>query len=804
MIFNYLKTTLRNVKRYPTYSFINITGLAIGMACVILILLFIQDELSYDRYHEKAARICRVVDSFDVAGGLEREFALTSAPFAPNLKQDFPEVEDAVRLLTRRHMVTYQDKKYYEDFLFYVDASVFNIFTFPLAAGNPETALAAPNTIVISESTALKYFGKDDPVNKTLNINDQDYVVTGVMKDMPKNSHFYAQIFASMKTHEKDPELQEQFFQSWARHEFYTYLLLHEDYSPEDLQAKLPAFIEKYAAQEIKTILGGRLSSRLQPLKSIHLHSHLQMEINPNGDIKYVSIFSVIALFILLIACVNFINLATARSVNRSKEVGLRKVVGASRYQLIQQFLGESLFFTLFAFILALFVIVLVLPPFNSLTGKEITTNYLTHFTLLGSVGLLLVFVGLLSGSYPAFFASRYQPSNVLKKTVNIRSGKSCLRKGLVVFQFTISIVLFIATAVVLDQLDFLRNRKLGFNKEHVIVIPIRSNSIRKNAEAIKAELMQNPNITSGTITIGVPGGIVAGDAIKLVTEEGKQTLTLRMIYADHDYVKTMGMEIVQGRDFSKSMSTDATEAFLINEAAVQELQLKNPLETQFEWGGEEYDYGIHKKGRVIGVVKDFQFQSLRDAINPLIIHIWPQNTFVFAIRIRPDDIPGTVAFIESQWKDLDPAHPFEYSFMDETFDRIYRSEEKLGKIFGVFSMLAIFIAALGLFGLSLFMVEQRTKEIGVRKVLGASVGNIFTLLSKEFTILVLLANLFGWPVAYFLMHNWLENFAYRVNIGFWIFIIAAIVAFVIALVTISFQAMKAALTNPIESLRYE
>jgi putative ABC transport system permease protein len=657
---------------------------------------------------------------------------------------------------------------------------------------------------VISEITALKYFGKDDAMNKSLSINDQDYVITGIMKDMPKNSHFYAQILASMKTFENDPEMQKLFFQTWARHEFYTYLLLHDEDSSENLEAKFPAFIEKYAAQEIKTILGGGLCSRLQPLKSIHLHSHLQMEISPNGDIKYVVIFSVIALFILLIACVNFINLATAKSVNRSKEVGLRKVVGASRYQLIQQFLGESAFFTLFALFLALILIAFALPLFNSLTGKEMEMNYLVNFSLLGGIGLLLVFVGLVSGSYPAFFVSRYQPANVLKKTVNIRSSKSYLRKGLVIFQFTLSIILFIATAVVLDQLDFLRNRKLGFDKEHVVVVPIRSNSIRENAEAIKAEFMQNPNIISGTITIGVPGGVVAGDAIKLVTEEGIKTLTLRMIYTDHDYVKTMGMEIVEGRDFTKEMSTDATEAFLINEAAVRELQLENPLETQLEWGGNDYDYGIHKKGRVIGVVKDFQFQSLKDAINPLIIHVWSQNTFVFALRIHPDNIPETLTFIESKWRELDPAHPFEYSFMDETFDRLYRSEEKLSKIFTVFSILAIFIAALGLFGLALFMAEQRTKEIGVRKVLGASVGNIFALLSKEFTILVLMANLFAWPIAYFLMFKWLENFANRVSIGFWVFIIAATVAIFIALVTISFHAMKAALANPIESLRYE
>jgi putative ABC transport system permease protein len=802
MIFNYLKIASRNIKKYKTYSFINITGLAIGMACVILIILFIQDELSYDKYHEKADRIFRVVDSFEVPGGIGRDFALTSAPNAPTLKQDFSEVEDAVRIISRRWMVTHEDKKYFEDHLFYADASLFNIFTFPLVSGNPETVLTAPNTVVISEITAQKYFGNDEAINKILHINDQDYVVTGIMQNMPKNSHFYAQIFASMKTFEKDPEFQELYFQNWARHEFYTYLLLHEGHSFEDLQAKLPAFIEKYAAQQIKTILGGSLSSKLQPLKRIHLHSHLQMEISPNSDIKYVTIFSVIALVILLIACVNFMNLATARSVNRSKEVGLRKVVGASRYQLIQQFLGESLFFTLFSLLLALILIAFVLPFFNSLTGKELEMNNLTNFILFISMVCILLFVGIISGSYPAFFISRYQPASVLKKTVSVRSGKSFMRKGLVIFQFGISIILIIATAVVLDQLDFLRNRKLGFDKEHVVVVPIKSNSIRKNAETIKTELMQNPNIIGCTITIGVPGGLVAGDAIRMVTDEGKKTLTLKMIYTDHDYIKTMGMEIVQGRDFSKEMSTDASEAFIINEAAVRELQLETPLKMQVEWGGS--DYGTEKKGRIIGVVKDFQFQSLKDEIDPLMMHIWSQNTFVFALRIRPENIPGTLAFIEGKWKGLDPAHPFEYSFMDETFDKLYRGEEKLSQIFSIFSMLAIFIAALGLFGLTLFMVEQRTKEIGVRKVLGATVGNIFVLISREFALLVLIANLFAWPLAHILMRKWLQNFAYRVSLELWIFIFAAALAFVIALFTISFQAMKAAMANPVESLRYE
>lgn len=797
MIKNYLKIALRSIKKYKAYSFINILGLAIGISCCLLILLFVQDELSYDRYHEKADSIYRLVDSLDVDHPRSRHYALSSAPFAPALKNEFPEVEDAVRLFSgRSRMMAYQEKKYYEYGLFFADSSLFGIFTFPLKKGNPDTALDAPHTIVISESTALKYFGREEPMNKTLKIDDQDYLVTGVMEDMPRNSHFHADMFGSMKTLEQIPGVQERYFQSWARHEFYTYLLLREGSSAEDLEAKLPGFIDKHAAAQIKTILGSTLSSHLQPLKSIHLRSNLQHEISPTGDIKYVYIFSVIAVFILLIACVNFMNLATARSASRSKEVGMRKVVGATRSQLIKQFLGESLLFTLFAMFLALIFVKAALPYFNALTGKDLDVRYLDNFVLLGSILFILIFVGIISGSYPSFFISRYQPANVLKGSSSVGPGKSLMRKGLVILQFSISIVLISATVIVMDQLDFLRNRKLGFDKEHVVIVPIRTNAVRENAEGIKADLKQYPDILSATISIGVPGGIIAGDAIQLITEEGKRTITVKMIYTDHDYIKTMGMEIVEGRDFSREMSTDATEAFIINQAAVRQLQLKNPLETQFEWDD--------KKGTVIGVVKDFQFESLKDEITPLVIHIFTASTRVFAFRIRPDNVPATLAFIENRWQQLDPAHPFTYTFLDESFDRLYRSEEKLGKIFSVFSTLAIFIAALGLFGLALFMAGQRTKEIGIRKILGASQARIFVLLSKEFAILVLLANILAWPTAYIFMQQWLQNFAYRVNIQPWIFVLSATIAFVIALLTISYQTLKVAMADPVESLRYE
>jgi putative ABC transport system permease protein len=797
MIRNYVKIALRNIQKNKAYSFINIFGLAIGMACCLLIVLFVQDELSFDRYHEKGDRIYRLVDSFDVAGELSRFFALSSAPFAPALQAEFPEVEDAVRLmLGRRRMVTYKDKKFYEEGLIFADASLFNIFTFPLVKGDPDSALQAPGTLVVSEKIAQKYFGNSDPVNKSLKINEQEFLITGIMTEIPGNSHFHADMFASMKTIEQIPSIQERYFKSWARHEFYTYLLLKDENAAVGLKEKLPEFIEKHAAQQIKGILGGTLHSDLQPLRSIHLHSQLQHEISPTGDIKYVTIFSVIALFILLIACVNFMNLATARAANRSNEVGLRKVVGASRSQLVKQFLGESVLFTLVSLFLGLIFVRLALSFFNALTDKQIAAQSLSHPVLLLCILVILIFVGFVSGAYPAFFMSRYQPAKVLKGQVKLGSGRSLLRKCLVIFQFTISIVLIISTIVVLFQLDFLKNRKLGFDKDHVVVVPIRKGTIRKNAESIKAELFQNPNILKATMTIGVPGGVVAGDAIKLISDEGEKTLTVRMIYTDHDYIKTMGMEILEGRDFEKTMSTDTESAFIINEAAVRNLQLQDPLNTRFEWD--------RKKGKVIGVVKDFQFQSLKEEINPLVIHIWPTNTYVFAIRIRPTNIPETLAFIESKWRELDPAHPFEYSFMDDTFDQLYKSEDRLSQVFSVFSLLAIMIASLGLLGLALFMVEQRTKEIGIRKILGASMGKIFVLLSKEFALLVLCANLFAWPTAFFLMRGWLQNFAYRVDIAAWIYVAAAVLAFMVALLTVSFQAVKAALSDPVKSLRYE
>jgi putative ABC transport system permease protein len=793
---NYLKIALRHVRKHKVHAFINIAGLALGMACCLLIFLFVRDELAFDRHHANGDRIFRLVDGFDVGKGWEGYYALSSAPFAAALKREFPQIEDAVRFLPgRRRLVTRGETKAYEDNFFYADGSVFGIFTIPLVKGDPARALVEPNTLVVSERIASKYFGRDDPVGKTLRINDRDFLVTGVMADWPRRSHFAADLLGSMKTAEQAPGMRERFFDNWVRHEFYTYLLLRDAAAAETVEARLPGFIEKHAAATVKEVAGATLSSRLQPLTSIHLRSHLQLELGANGDIRYVAIFSVIAAFVLLIACVNFMNLATARSAARGREIGLRKVVGASRVQLIRQFLGESFLFTALALILAVLFAVLALPAFNALSGKALGPRDLLNAATAGSLLAILLVVGSLAGTYPAFFLSSFRPAAVLKGG-RTASGRPLLRRILVVGQFGISVALIIATVVVLDQLDFMRNGKLGFKKDHVVVIPVRSGSVRTNIESIKADLKGNPSVLAATLANGVPGAQLAGDSLDLLTDEGKKRVSVAMIYCDHDYVATMGMEIVEGRDFSREMATDAKEAFLVNEAAVRVLGLAKPLEARMEWDD--------LAGRVVGVVRDFQYQSLRQEIEPLVFHIAPNYAGVLAVRIRPDHVPDTLAYLERKWKDYAPAHPFEYSFMDETFDSLYRGEERLGRIIGLAAGLAVFVASLGLFGLALFSVEARTKEVGIRKILGASPGRIAALVTREFLALVLLASALAWPAAFLLMRNWLRNFAYRVEMGPWVFLFSAGAALAVALLTISVQTLRAALSDPVKAIRYE
>ena len=802
VLYNILKIAYRNIKKYKGYAFISILSLTIGMTCFLFILIYILEELDFDRYHKNAGRIYRLADSYHGPGGIRQDFATSPAPYVPTLKKDFKSIEEAIRIFPQRRLVEYKKQQFYEDHLFFTDAAIFKIFTLPFHKGDPKTALVNPYTVVISEEITAKYFGGSDPLNQILKIENEDYLITGVMHNMPKNSHFYADIFASMKTLEQDPVYQKGHFQTWARHEMYSYILLRKDFPASELQTKLPEFLKIYSAEEIKTNLGGYLSTQLQPLTRIHLHSDKQSEIQRNSDIKNIYIFASIALFILFIACINFMNITTARSTTRAKEVSIRKVVGADRNHLIKQFLHESIFFSLIAMVLAALLFEFTQPWFAALTGKSFSILGVTNLVVPGCLFGIMIFLGLFSGSYPAFFLSGFEPAQVLRGIFTLGRGHSRIRKMFVVFQFGISIVLIICTIVILNQLDLVQNQMLGFDKSNVLVVPISTNSIKQNAQAIKDELKQNPRILNSTISVGVPGGLMATDAITWFAEGGKQLLTVKMIYTDYDFIKTMDMKIIKGRDFSQNFLTDTTDAFIINESMVKELQLIDPLKTRFAWGGEWH--GKEKEGQVIGVVKNFQFQSLKTDIEPLVIHIDPDRTRVFVIRIKPDNLTDTIDFIKKIWAKVDPGHLFEYSFLDDILKQQYTAEEKLSLIFGYFAGLALIIAALGLFGLIAFIAEQRTKEIGIRKAVGASTCQIFALFAWDFVGLVSLSNIVAWPVAYFLMYKWLRNFAYRVNLRLEIFLLAGALAIVIALLTVSYQALKSAFSSPVNSLRYE
>ncbi|MFQ5771096.1 MAG: ABC transporter permease, partial [bacterium] len=780
MFRNYLKIACRNLLKYKAYSFINILGLAIGMACGILILFFVQDELSYDRYHEKADRIFRVSrEWFNSDGSSSLHLGHVAPPIAPLLKTDFSEIIQAVRITSGGNpLLNYQDKFFQESQFYFADPEIFEVFTLPFSKGDPKTALTSPNNVVLTESMAQKYFGSEDPLGKVINFEIQgevkvDLKVTGVMKDVPRNSHFHFDFLGSMIALEQafgDAE-----FQNWGSNNYSTYLLLPEGYDYRHLEAQLPAFIDKHYGAYIQRNRGEpppqapslRNKLHLWKLTDIHLHSHLDSEIEANGNIVYVYIFSSVAFFILLIACINFMNLATARSANRAKEVGLRKVVGADRKRLILQFLGESLFLSFVALSLAILLVEFTLPEFSDFVGRELTLDIAGNLWIFFGLISIAIMVGLISGSYPAFVLSGLQPVKVLKALQITSSTRSKFRTVLVVFQFAISIILIISMGVVYNQLDYCRNKNLGLDKEHVVVLPASSQMIQKYA-LFKGQLLQHPNIVSVAGSKRVPSGrLLDSSGARILDDEKSEPINFRIanVRVDHDFIETYGIQLAAGRNFSVAFPTDSMEAFILNETAVKKIgwaSAADALDRPFQ-----YD---RRKGKIIGVVKDFHYESLHQPITPIVMIISPRSFNQIAVEIRSersDDIAATLDFLKQKWQEYRPNFPFTYSFLEDRYAQLYQSEHKLGQIFGAFSGLAVFIACLGLFGLAAFTAEQRTKEIGIRKVLGASVANVVFLLSKEFTILVLFAALVSWPIAYFAMNRWLQDFAYRININY-------------------------------------
>jgi putative ABC transport system permease protein len=811
MIKNYIKTAFRSLYKNKGFTAINILGLALGLATCLLIVFYVVDELSYDRYNTKANRIYRVNEDLKL-GDNKVQYAVAMPPLAKTLKAEYSYVEDAVRIkVAGTTHVKKGNMNIVENRVALADASIFNIFTLPMISGDPKTALVEPNTVVITESTAKKYFNTTNAVGKFFSFNDKDnYKITGVIKDVPQQSHFNFDFFVSMESY---PDSRSN---EWLRSDYNTYVLLKSAKYKETLAASLPALLEKFSGSQMQSQLGMSVAQfekggsffrmNLTALTDIHLKSNLSGELGPNSTTQYVYIFSAIALFILLIACVNFMNLSTARSSNRSREVGVRKVLGSSRKYLIFQFLAESILVTLIATIIAIIVAVVVLPFFNQLSGKQIILTVESLKWLVPSVLAIVLVVGSLAGSYPAFFLSAFQPIDVLKGKLSAGFKGGGLRSFLVVFQFFVSILLIIGTLVIHNQLNFIQTKNLGYNRNQVLVIK-NSNELNQQAKVFKQELNELPGVKSATLTGFLPTNGWRNTRIyfKDATYDQKKSLFPQSWDIDADYIPTMDMKMAAGRNFSKEMQSDSS-AIIINEAAAKFLGLSDPVnKTLYQSLGGDRKNGVQqvKECHIVGVVKDFHFNSLRVKIEPMVL-TYGQNSGALAIRVSTTNIVSLMAQIKAKWAAISPNVQIDYSFMDQDFDASYRSEQRIGQIFVIFTSLAIIIACLGLFGLAAYAAEQRTKEIGIRKVLGADVSVIVAMLSKDFIKLVCIAIVIASPIAWFVMNKWLQDFAYRINIQWWVIALAGAGALVIAVVTISFQSIKAALANPVNSLRSE
>ncbi|HUZ57389.1 MAG TPA: ABC transporter permease [Hanamia sp.] len=807
MFKNYFKIALRNLWKNKAFSAINIIGLASGLAVCLLIVLYVKDELSYDKYNVNAERIYRLEGDI-YFNNTEANMAVSPNPLGPALVRDYPDIQQMVRLDYQGDILVKKDNQNVQDHhAVFADSTFFKVFTVPMIEGDPNTALNEPNSIVIDETTAKKYFNTTNVVGKTLFVdNKTNCKITGVIKDIPRQSHFH---FSFIRPKRDNPGNN-----SWLSNNEYTYILVRPGVSRQKVQSDVNATVNNYLGKELEDQLhfslkdlknnGSHFIYHATPLTDIHLHSDKSYEIEANGNITYVYIFSAIAILILLIACVNFMNLSTARSANRAKEVGIRKVVGSLRSHLITQFLTESVLLSFFSLLLAIIIAALLLPFFNQLSGKEMHVGTLFSTWLFPVMIALVFLVGIVAGSYPAFYLSSFQPIEVLKGKIAKGFKNSWLRSSLVVFQFIISIILIIGTIVIYNQLNYIRNRKIGYNRDQVLVVH-NAYYLDKQIHTFRNELLNIPGVTNATVSGDLPTGINFDNEgwFRDANMDASRTVILTNFYVDENYIPTLDMKMAEGRNFSKDFPSDST-GIVLNESAVKVLGFKDPLK-EFLYRPNFNNGGIHGATayHVIGVVKDFNFSSMHQHVGPLIIQLG-DNEGSIAMRIDTKNIPSVIDKVQNEWKSMVPEQPFSYSFMDADFNNIYKAEQQTGKLFIAFALFAIFIGCLGLFGLVTYAAEQRIKEIGIRKVLGASVSGIVMMLSKDFAKLVLIASLIAFPVAWFAMNKWLQSFAYRIHIGWWVFIIAGAIAILIALITVSLQAVKAAIANPTESLRTE
>jgi putative ABC transport system permease protein len=807
MLKNYIIIAARNFIKHWFFSLINVLGLSVGLACSILLLLYVFDELSYDRFYPTFDRVYRI--GLDGKIG-EQELLVTStpAPMAPTIRAEFPEVETAVRLRESGiPVVRYKDKVFSEEDWIYADSTFFQVFPVRFIMGNPAQALAQPNSLVLTASTAQRYFGDENPMGKIVTMDkDEQLAITGVIEDFPGNSHFHFSMLQTMLDHsDRDSPI-------WVNNSYTTYVLLKEGADLADFEAKVDDLVYRYVAPQAEPALGitidqffesgGRWEYPIQPLTSIHLRSELLGDFEPGGDITFIYILIIVAVFIIILAAINFMNLATARSASRAREVGVRKTLGAHQSQLVQQFISESVLLGLISLIVALVLIQLVLPAYNNFTGKILAVPYLEHWWVIPTLLAFAILTGLLAGAYPALFMAAFNPVTVLKGGLSVRPGKQYLRNGLVVFQFTISMILLVGALIIEGQLRYIRNMPKGFKQEHLLVVD-KYDDLRSQGRVMKEDLLTRTDITAASGSEGIPGLEFNNDINVYQVAGDMEMHMLWRTYTDADFADTYELELVSGRFFSDEMATD-TLAVVLNEAAVKTMGLTNPLNSIIHSpdGEDEESDRLH----VIGVVRDFHFESFHQPIHPLVFRQYRGSRAgrKLTLRVNTNDLPATLAAVETQWDQFANGQVFEYYFYEDVFNRSYTTEQQSGRLIITFAGLAIFIACLGLFGLGAFMAQQRTKEIGIRKVLGASEAGIVTLLSRDIVKLVVLAGLLCVPVAYYLMQNWLENFAYRITLSPVPFLEAGLLSLIIALVTVSYQAVKASLANPVDSLRYE
>ena len=815
MIYNYLKVAFRNLRKYKFISFINIFGLTVGLTCCLLILIYILHELSYDNYHPNVDRVYRVTRTFNDAqtGAVSLRLSTVAPPFGPLLQFDFKEIENMTRTLQNGPTpVRYEEKMFNEPNVFFADDQFFDFFKTHVLKGSPSKGLADPYTVMVTDDIAKKYFGTEEPMNKTIRINPGgsyfNFRVTGVFKPFPSNTHFHPDILVSFSTLRDTLIYGEQNLKTnFGNNSFFTYIRLPKHYDPNKLIAQFPAFLDRNMPRDggggrFKPSQGTSLS--LQKLSDIHLKSHTDYEAEENGDINRVYIFSAIALFILLIACINYMNLSTARSTLRAREIGVRKVVGARKKEIMTQFLSESVLVSILAMVLAFVCAWLVIPWLNKISGQTLSMQTLLKWQLVVPIILIPFVVGLLSGLYPAIFMASFQPIKTLKGFLKIGGSTISFRKALVILQFGISIILIICTSIVFSQMRYMQNKALGYNREHIVTMPYAT-ELTDKYDAFRNDLLSNSYISNVTRSSRIPTGrlldamgakMVSGDTLAPITTNVKFVMT------DEDFIPTYGVKMAAGRSFSRNYGMD-TSGFIINETAANVLGFKSSRDAV----GRDFGYG-NRTGKLIGVFHDFHFESLHERIVPLIMLV-PKNANnynVISIKVAGAGISSALSTMEKTWKKYLPETPYQYTFLDERFGKLYSAEERQRTLFSVFACLAIFIACLGLFGLSAFTISQRIKEIGIRKVLGADVSTIVVLLSQDFLKLVGISAVIATLVAYYAMSQWLQDFAYRISMvgTWWIFIVAAILAAIVALATISFQAIRAALANPVKSLRTE